>query len=152
NNMLKKGVIQQQKAFGTTFDYYSAKMMGCCRKRNKVKIQQQEEGLELAKKKIDIMYILKKLQEFEKLKYVMLDTNQRALFDYIPPPLVAAKDSQDKNKQHIKKDILNAIKYYDPKNELMEKYKTAESIMELYKVYKDAKHGDTLSRKLVDML
>jgi len=155
DNMLSKGVITEQKAFSSTLKYLLTKIFCIRTKEYKLKLQQQEEGLELAKRKVDVMFVLKKLQEFEKLKYVLLDKNQRILFDYIPPPLVVHKEHNEEINQLNKnrsKEVLNAIKYYDPKNELMEKYKTPEEILALYNTYKLAKYGDDVSKKLVDML
>jgi hypothetical protein len=38
--------------------------------------------------KLDIVFIIKKLIEIDKLKRVLLDENQIKLFDYIPKPTV----------------------------------------------------------------
>jgi len=152
DDLLSRGVIKEQAAFSSIFHYFLVKM--CCirRKKDKLKLKQQEEGLELAKKKINVLYIIKKLEEFEKLKYVLLDEKQRALFDYIPQPLLTAKEVEDEKRKKTESELLHTTKYYDPSNELRDKYRTPESIRYLYEVYRASRSGDPLSRKLVDML
>jgi len=48
--------------------------------------------IKLTKKKvnerIDIVYILQKLVEIDKLKMILLNEQQRRVFDYLPKPVV----------------------------------------------------------------
>jgi len=151
-DLISQGIIRKQTIFKSVMSYIFSKLFCFTRDSEKAKIAQQTEGLELAKKKIDIMYIVKKLEEFEKMKYVLFDKNQIALFDYIPPPIVKTMEVQIQNKKTRMSQLMNTMKHYDPKNELMEKYKTPESILRLYEIYREAKTGNEVSRKLVEML
>ncbi|EAS03353.2 transmembrane protein, putative (macronuclear) [Tetrahymena thermophila SB210] len=54
----------------------------------------------LLQKDVDIIVILNKIKELEKLKCLLLDQNQLALFNYFPKPLLQI----DKNKNIIKKE------------------------------------------------
>ncbi|KAL4475994.1 hypothetical protein ABPG72_007880 [Tetrahymena utriculariae] len=66
----------------------------------------------LLQKDIDIIVILNKIKELEKLKCLMLDQNQLALFNYFPKPLLQI----DKNKNVIKKEeMLKEVKQLERK-------------------------------------
>ena len=43
---------------------------------------------------LDITYIIKKLQEIDKLKMILLSTDQIKLFDFLPKPNIDSQDSK----------------------------------------------------------
>lgn len=45
--------------------------------------------------RLDIVYILNKLVEIDKLKMLLLDHHQRELFEYLPKPVVLQKSKSD---------------------------------------------------------
>lgn len=71
------------------------------KKNSKRKSRQQDEGIMLARTRLDVRMLTRKIQEFDKLKYLLLDDDQRALFDYLPAPLVP---SPNDNYDVIKKE------------------------------------------------
>ena len=42
----------------------------------------------ILKDRLDIIYILKRLTELEKLKMILLNNSQRKLFEFLPKPLI----------------------------------------------------------------
>ncbi|KAL4475993.1 hypothetical protein ABPG72_007879 [Tetrahymena utriculariae] len=63
-------------------------------------------------KDIDIIVILNKIKELEKLKCLLLDQSQLALFNYFPKPLLQI----DKNQNIVKKDqIIREVKQLEKK-------------------------------------
>ncbi len=46
-------------------------------------------------KRLDIVYILNKLLEIDKLLTLLLDENQRKLFDFLPRPVVLLNENED---------------------------------------------------------
>ena len=59
-------------------------------------------GLNLAKKESDICHFLKKLQEIEKLKILLLNEDQIKLFDLIPKPCLKLNGFQEVDIQGLK--------------------------------------------------
>jgi hypothetical protein len=47
--------------------------------------------VEKFQKKLDVVFIIRKLLEVDKLKSLLLDQNQLKLFDYIPRPTISLK-------------------------------------------------------------
>jgi len=113
------------------------------------------EGLDLARKKMNIMRIVRVVQEFEKLKHILLDAKQRALFDYIPPPILKySKGGSNGEKRQSRDSILvSASKEFDPNSEIQDKYQDVDSMTQLYEHYRNVKlKNDPLNQKLVNML
>ena len=76
----------------------------CCRRRQKDKLV--SKATNMVAKDIDILQILKKLQEIDKLKKVLLDEHQNNVFSYSRPPLVTLREPQPLKKPK-KKDVKN---------------------------------------------
>lgn len=43
-------------------------------------------------KDMDILVVMSKLQEIEKLKHILLNKTQRKVFNYLPKPVVCIKE------------------------------------------------------------
>ncbi|CAD8065141.1 unnamed protein product [Paramecium primaurelia] len=59
-----------------------------------VKYQQFEFAVNRIQKSLDILYIINKLHEVDKLKFILLNNAQIKMFDYLPKPFIGA-DPQD---------------------------------------------------------
>ncbi|KAL4479799.1 hypothetical protein ABPG73_018020 [Tetrahymena malaccensis] len=71
---------------------------------------------------IDLIYLVKKLIEIEKLKQLLMDNNQIKLFEYLPKPTIK-DDDVFKNKNDIKQDQFQPpqeynILYQDDRSEI----------------------------------
>ncbi|CAD8109481.1 unnamed protein product [Paramecium sonneborni] len=67
-------------------------LFGCKKER----IKQLNQATLKIQKSLDIVEIMKRFQELEKLKQILLTANQKNLFDLIPIPLIKG-DNQNKN-------------------------------------------------------
>ncbi|CAD8087976.1 unnamed protein product [Paramecium sonneborni] len=61
---------------------------------NNIKYQQFEFAVNRIQKSLDILYIINKLHEIDKLKFILLNKAQIKMFDYLPKPFIGA-DPQD---------------------------------------------------------
>ena len=83
------------------------------------KIKDLKEVTGRIKRKTDIIYIIKKLIELDKLKLLLLNENQLKLFDYLPKPRIQSllNKSKDTNDlfhsrwvEHFEEENSNAVK------------------------------------------
>ncbi|KAM3140759.1 hypothetical protein pb186bvf_007164 [Paramecium bursaria] len=75
---------------------------------NKQKRKQYDFASQKMEKSLDILYIIKKIQEIDKLKMILLDSSQIKLFDYLPKPLITLEPDNLVNQQYF--SILSASK------------------------------------------
>mmetsp|Transcript_33009 Transcript_33009/g.29899 ORF Transcript_33009/g.29899 Transcript_33009/m.29899 type:complete len:134 (-) Transcript_33009:96-497(-) len=73
NDLLSKASLIRTKVYNNYFKYYIARLFLCCKREHMIKLSQQEEGIRLARYRLDVRYITRKLQEFEKLKHLLLN-------------------------------------------------------------------------------
>ncbi|KAL4432499.1 hypothetical protein ABPG74_013353 [Tetrahymena malaccensis] len=104
-------VLSKRQKLTLSFKYFIYKL-SCgkfyCTKENML----IDKANTMLQKDIDIIVILNKIKELEKLKCLMLDQNQLALFNYFPKPLLQI----DKNKNVIKKEeMLKEVKQLERK-------------------------------------
>jgi hypothetical protein len=57
-----------------------------------------DKALNKINKDVDIVQILKKMKEIDKLKDLLLEKNQRTLLEFFPKPIIKAKLKQEKKK------------------------------------------------------
>ena len=82
-----------QRRLGYSEVKYFANLLCCCRKkRTDDKIAQK--GREFIEEDIDIIHIIRKIKEVDKLKMVLMTKDQRDIFDHIPKPLVTEHHAQ----------------------------------------------------------
>ncbi|KAM3142922.1 hypothetical protein pb186bvf_004985 [Paramecium bursaria] len=70
-----------------TFFYYS---------EDKAKKSQFNESVQKIEKQLDIIYLIKKMQELDKLKSILLTPQQLKLFNYLPRPTIRKDPFKDK--------------------------------------------------------
>ncbi|CAK79483.1 unnamed protein product (macronuclear) [Paramecium tetraurelia] len=64
------------------------------RNKNNIKHSQFQFAVNRIQKSLDILYIINKLHEVDKLKFILLNKAQIQMFDYLPKPFIGA-DPQD---------------------------------------------------------
>ena len=88
----------KKKIWLTVYDYLKLKIKSIFRR----KLTKKEQLFQISEKKFknetDIIYILQKIQEFEKLKIIMLDEKQLRLFNLIAKPLIYLESQREKIK------------------------------------------------------
>jgi len=67
--------------------YFFSKFFCCC-KRKSYDDRLAEKARMYVEKDIDIIHLVQKVQELDKLKMVLLTSDQRQLFHYVPKPMI----------------------------------------------------------------
>ena len=94
----EKGIKKLDYSF---CDYlYSITFGYCCPRRKDILCK---KGVELVQQDIDILQIVKKLQELEKLKNVILNKDQLTVFSYTRRPLIKEADKEELLKKQLRK-------------------------------------------------
>ncbi|KAL4441423.1 hypothetical protein ABPG74_013718 [Tetrahymena malaccensis] len=106
-------------------------------------------SIDMLYQNLDILQILKRLIEVEKLKRILLDADQIKLFDYLPKPtidldLILHKQSTE----NIYKSKEVNLLYQDNRSEMQK----AKDAFEAYKKIKHKKNFTMLDQKIVEML
>jgi hypothetical protein len=128
NNNIKnpKEIIEliQQRKRKYTLKFTSCEIIkaffcfSCCRSQNlKEKIQLYNKSKNIITNFMDITYIMKKIEEFEKLKIVIFNSEQLALFNFISKEFISLNDenlkshtlTRMKNFVNNKEDLANLI-------------------------------------------
>ncbi|CAK61432.1 unnamed protein product (macronuclear) [Paramecium tetraurelia] len=98
---VEKYVRQPQHKLSSSISSIIQFLFGC----NKARIKQLDQANLKIQENLDVVEIMKKFQEFDNLKSIILTTNQRVLFDIIPIPLITniqnkiETDSQSSQRQ-----------------------------------------------------
>ncbi|EWS76304.1 hypothetical protein TTHERM_000004890 (macronuclear) [Tetrahymena thermophila SB210] len=98
---------------------------------------------------LDIMHILKRLIEVEKLKRLLLNSDQIKLFDYLPKPTIHA-DLILKNaaNQNVSKSKEIDLLYQDNRSE----FQRVKDAFEAYKNIQSRQEHSLLDQKIIEML
>lgn len=159
-NTFKIKQNQLNLTFFETFFYYI-----CNYKNLKSKKKLIERGSKAINKRLDISFILQKLVEVEKLKVLLLDSDQLKLFEYLPKPILTRnKDEKLFSKQVFLNKLIkinnSGSNYFQEKwSQLEEEDKTHNNILEKifallesYKIIKQRQNANIMDRKLFMML
>lgn len=91
--LIEGRLLNKHKVYKYTLGFVTNVTLGFfgCLKRtkDKIRVKQQLTSLEMVKKKGDLVYILRKIEEFEKFKSLYFTRQQLELFEYIPRPVVS---------------------------------------------------------------
>ncbi|CAD8047319.1 unnamed protein product [Paramecium sonneborni] len=90
----------------------------CC---NRQKKKQINYAIDKVMSKLDVSFIIQKLQEIDKLKYLLLSSDQLNLFNYIPKPLIpfgVFESEFEKNIKNLEKKIAYKLILDDEKSEI----------------------------------
>jgi len=153
--ILSKAALVRVKIYENLTSYFKDKILHVVADdEKKRKIIQQDKGIVLARARMDVKFITRKLQEFEKLKYLLLNEKQRALFDYLPPPVIPVPEKvRLTSSGSVKKEdlIVREVEEFKGAN-LVDNYDSAEQLRKLYEIYKEIKNEQGISQKLISML
>ncbi|KAL4445005.1 hypothetical protein ABPG74_018733 [Tetrahymena malaccensis] len=119
----------------------------CTPKTLQIKKKQMDYGAKKLYHHLDIVYILKKLTEIDKLKMLLLDEQQIQLFEYLPRPKIYIQENQTLENQHnIQK--FNFL-YQDNRTEIERAKDAYQSFLELTKQNYNQTQQD---KKLLNMI
>ncbi|KAL4510814.1 hypothetical protein ABPG72_004968 [Tetrahymena utriculariae] len=99
--------------------------------------------------RLDIVYILNKLVEIDKLKMLLLDHNQRELFEFLPRPVVLQKENEDINQINDKFNIQEVWSLLQEEKSTIDK---ATNACISYKIMTQKKKKNVLDSRLLEML
>ena len=119
----------------------------------KSKIKQRNVAVQNFLEKMDLVYVIKKFLEVEKLKILLLNQDQYHLFDFFPKPFVTKSG-------HILLDYTSKVKKMKTLEELSEssiisnidKVSKAISIKKAYQNIIAKEKQDTIDRKLLSLV
>jgi hypothetical protein len=119
------------------FEYlrYLCRKLCCSKKTDKEKLIEKAE--EAFINELDVVHIVRKLQEIENLKLLMLEKDQMVLFNYITKPVITEKKEM-RESTIVRRKLMNAS--YDQ-----------ESVIMAYKNCKE-EEKNIISMKLVEFL
>ncbi|CAD8137676.1 unnamed protein product [Paramecium pentaurelia] len=111
----------------------------CC---NRQKNKQIHYAIDKVMSKLDVSFIIQKLQELDKLKYLLLSNDQINLFNYIPKPLIpfgVFEQEFQENIQNLEQKISYKLILDDEKSEITK-------INDAFKSYQNLKLKQYLSQ------
>ncbi len=97
---------------------------------------------------LDIIKILKKLQEIEKLKRILLNEDQLYLFNLLSKPMIIPENSLQQEKEQEKNIYDQRFKFSLKENLNLEKKK----LFEIYKSVKAKENDSQVDKKLIKLL
>ncbi|KAL4472595.1 hypothetical protein ABPG74_018544 [Tetrahymena malaccensis] len=132
-----------------SYDYLSYYLsFFTCRRQKKSQVI--DYGLQKLYNHLDIVYILNKLIEFEKLKKLLLNENQLRLFDYIPKPIIKINKQTNQIIQSDQNDLNSVGIFYEDNRTLIQK---AEDAQEAYNIIvNQSNQNSQINQKLINFL
>lgn len=86
-----KNILKRAKQINLTIKYFIYRLS--CRKlfasENNVLV---EKACSRVEEDLDILVLLSRIKEVEKIKDILLDRRQQTLFNFFPKPVISAKD------------------------------------------------------------
>ena len=109
NNRKNKGLIENKRVSLNIFEFLYLKLKNFCGNKTSCKENFFLLSEERFKCETDIVYILEKIQPFEKFKMVLLNEKQLRLFNLMSKPFIYLEKQQEK--QHLNKRNLIFSKF-----------------------------------------
>ncbi|EAR87344.2 transmembrane protein, putative (macronuclear) [Tetrahymena thermophila SB210] len=95
---------------------------------------------------LDVMYVVKKLLEVDKLKQILLDKDQLKLFEYIPKPTITSNYGFTEKEDDLQIDI--DTQYQDKRTELQK----AQQAFNAYQNISNKEHQNLLDNRIIELL
>lgn len=148
---------QKQKKRGLRFSEFAYIKTWCCCRRKSEDEKLAEKAVHQVEEDADLILILRKLREIDKLKTLLLDADQRELFNYNPKPIIKKDGGVKSHTESYKIDHpavgINPDRFF----ELEKDHEELSEYGKLYVAYRNAKlSGDPLkeshNKRLLEML
>ncbi|KAL4472593.1 hypothetical protein ABPG74_018542 [Tetrahymena malaccensis] len=118
-----------------------------CKKRKRSQVI--DYGLQKLYGHLDIVYIMNKLIEFEKLKKLLLNESQLRLFDYIPKPIIKVDKLNNPIITNDQNQCNEGVFYEDNRTQIQK----AEEAQEAYnEIVNQSQQNSALNKKLINLL
>ena len=107
----------------------------------------------MIQKKLDMTYFIKSLLEIEKLKLLLFDNDQYALFEHIPKPLLFEKgqildNQQGENGQGNDLLMTHNSSFWTSKNQKVQEHDFNEALMRI----KKKENPDVIDERLIKII
>ncbi|CAD8062657.1 unnamed protein product [Paramecium primaurelia] len=138
---------QQVKGFFQTVSkklnipYYKYMLSSLKLYQDDQQIKQMNFSINRMEKSFDILYIIKKLHEIDKLKMILLTKEQIKLFDYLPKPTIASNPEKE----------IQGNQYFSILKPLKSNYQMALEAQQAYKEILFKMH-DPINKHLIDCM
>jgi len=148
---------QKQKKRGLVFSEFAYIKTWCCCRRKSEDEKLAEKAMHQVEEDADLILILRKLREIDKLKTLLLDADQRELFNYNPKPIIKKDGKIRAHSEAFKIDHpavgINPARFF----ELEKDHEELSEYGKLYVAYRNAKLTndpvrEVHNRRLLDML
>lgn len=123
------------------FDFFRLLFKKICRIKKNFREQLFLQAQDIFDKEVDLVSILQKLQDIEKLKYLLLNEKQKILFDSLQKPMIFIEDNEKINTNH---------KLLSPKR--TREKNNMEKAYQYYKELEKEKIRSDLDSKLYNMI
>jgi len=153
-NEYATSVQKESKQTMTIWEFVKLKV----KKMLRFKLQPQEHLFYIAQKifhkELDVINILKRLQDVEKLKMILLNENQLSIFELLAKPMIYMDEQQEQNME-MNESSYNRTIHHEKKVRKKEEEKIMK-IKKILKTYNQTIHSDNLNEidkrllKLVD--
>nr|O00844.1 RecName: Full=Uncharacterized 80 kDa protein [Paramecium primaurelia]CAA73577.1 hypothetical protein [Paramecium primaurelia] len=142
-------ILESRKKLSFGVHFLAKQVSGSFKKNTAVNYQSQlfEKSRKMILRDMDILVIMNKLQEIEKIKHVIFNKTQRKVFNYLQKPVVCVKKkiNQDKYDQSLihgdlknkRDDTLRLTMSSKSLLGIRQKYNTEKKFNKLYEAYEE---------------
>jgi len=148
---------QKEKKRGLKFNEFAYLKSFCCCRRKSDDEKLAQKAMHQVEEDADLILILRKLREIDKLKTLLLDRDQRELFNYNPKPIIKKDGSVHSHDETFKIDHpavgVNPDRFFESEKD----HEHLTEYGKLYVAYRNAKlNNDPIkeahNKRLLDML
>jgi len=148
---------QKEKKRGLKFNEFAYLRTFCCCRRKSEDEKLAQKATHQVEEDADLILILRKLREIDKLKTLLLDRDQRELFNYNPKPIIKKDGSVHSHDETFKIDHpavgVNPDRFFESEKD----HENLSEYGKLYVAYRNAKlNNDPIkeahNKRLLDML
>ncbi|CAK84326.1 unnamed protein product (macronuclear) [Paramecium tetraurelia] len=142
-------ILESRKKLSFGVHFIAKQVSSSLKKNSKVNYQSQlfEKSRNMILRDMDILVIMSKVQEIEKIKHVIFNKTQRKVFNYLQKPVVCVKDKINQVKydhnliqndlQHKRDDALRLTMSSKSQLGVRQKYNTEKKFKKLYEAYEN---------------
>ncbi|CAD8169791.1 unnamed protein product [Paramecium pentaurelia] len=142
-------ILESRKKLSFGVHFIAKQVSGSLKKNTKINYQSQlfEKSRNMILRDMDILVIMSKLQEIEKIKHVIFNKTQRKIFNYLQKPVVCVKDKINQFKydqsiiqsdlQHKREDALRLTRSSKSLLGVRQKFNTEKKFKKLYEAYEN---------------
>ncbi|CAD8125557.1 unnamed protein product [Paramecium sonneborni] len=153
-NLIIQLILDSKKKLSFGVHFIAKQLSGSFKKNTTINYQSQlfEKSRKMILRDMDILVIMRKLQEIEKIKHVLFNKTQRKVFNYLQKPVVCVKEKINQGKYdhslihtELKNKRENALRLTLSSKSLLgprQKFNTEKKLIKLYEAYESLVFAD----------